>query len=223
MASCVASISASDVAWAACTGRTEFATAEGLQESRPVSLVERLRSTAALDDLTVLRRCARLDAVAAQPISEGWLTELAALLSTRARPERKALAMEETMESRHAALLSSLVGVVVGAAAVQALHAEAKPPVYMVAINELTNPDAYRTEYLPKAQAAIKQYGGSYVAAGPGTIIDGSFPKGRVVILRWDSLDELKKWHESPEYQAALNIGKNYAHYNVVAVDGVAK
>jgi uncharacterized protein (DUF1330 family) len=112
------------------------------------------------------------------------------------------------------------VGIAVGAAAVQTLHAQAKPPVYMIAMNELTNPDGYRKEYLPKAQAAIKQYGGVYVAAGPGKIIDGSFPKGRVVVLRWENMDALHKWYESPEYQAALKIGKTYAHYNVVAVDG---
>jgi uncharacterized protein (DUF1330 family) len=71
------------------------------------------------------------------------------------------------------------------------------------------------------AQAAIKAHGGVYVSAGPGTIIDGSFPKGRVVILRWESLDALKAWHESPDYQAALKIGKQYAKYNLVAVDAV--
>ncbi len=52
-------------------------------------------------------------------------------------------------------------------------------------------------------------------------MIDGSFPKGRVVIPRWESMDALRKWHESPEYQAALKIGKDYALDNVVAVDGV--
>lgn len=124
------------------------------------------------------------------------------------------------MKLRYTLSLATLIGIGAGAVAVQTLHAQAKPPVYMVAINELSNPDGYRKEYLPKAQAAIKQYGGVYVAAGPGTIIDGSFPKGRVVILRWESMDALHKWHESPEYQAALKIGKSYAHYNVVAVDG---
>jgi len=124
------------------------------------------------------------------------------------------------MKLRYTLSLTMLVGIAVGAAAVQTLHAQAKPPVYMIAINELSNPDGYRKEYLPKAQAAIKQYGGVYVAAGPGTMIDGSFPKGRVVILRWESMDALHKWHESPEYQAALKVGKTFAHYNVVAVDG---
>jgi uncharacterized protein (DUF1330 family) len=91
----------------------------------------------------------------------------------------------------------------------------------MIAINEVGNPDGYKNEYLPKAQPAIKQYGGVYVAAGPGMIIDGSFPKGRVIILKWESMDALYKWHESPEYHAALKLGKTFAKYNVVAVDGV--
>jgi uncharacterized protein (DUF1330 family) len=125
------------------------------------------------------------------------------------------------MKTRHVVGLSIFAGVAIGGIAVQGLNAQTKPPVYMIAINELSNPDGYSKEYLPKAQAAIKQYGGVYVAAGPGTIIDGSFPKGRVVILKWESMDALHKWHESPEYQAALKIGKTYAHYNVVAVDGV--
>lgn len=127
------------------------------------------------------------------------------------------------MKPRYALGLTLITGMVVGAAAVQTLHAQAKPPVYMIAMNELINPNGYRKEYLPKAKAALKKYGGVYVAAGPGTMIDGAFPKGRVVILRWKSMAALHRWHESPEYQAALKIGKTYAHYNVVAVDGVKR
>lgn len=125
------------------------------------------------------------------------------------------------MNAKYVFTLLTLAGVAISAAAIETLHAQAKPPVYMIAMNELTNPDGYRKEYLPKARATLKKYGAAYVAAGPGTIIDGSFPKGRVVILRWESMEALHKWHESPEYQAALKIGKKYAHYNVVAVDGV--
>ena len=125
------------------------------------------------------------------------------------------------MKTHYTIALSILAGMAIGAAAIQTLYAQAKPPVYMIAINEVTNQDGYSKEYLPKAQAAIKAHGGVYVAAGPGNMIDGVLPKGRVVILRWESMEALKGWHESPDYQAALKVGKNYAHYNVVAVDGV--
>ena len=116
--------------------------------------------------------------------------------------------------------LAVLTGVVIGTIG-EALYAQAKPPVYMIANNVVTNQEGYTKEYLPKAQAAIKQYGGVYVAAGKGTAIDGEAPKGRVVILRWDSLDQLMKWRHSPEYEAARKIGEKYAKYNVIAVDGV--
>ena len=103
------------------------------------------------------------------------------------------------------------------------MYAQAKPPVYMIANNEVSNQEGYKTEYLPKAQASIKQYGGVYIAAGKGTAVDGEPPKGRVVILRWDSLDQLLKWRHSPEYEAVRKVGERYAKYNVIAVDGVAQ
>lgn len=125
------------------------------------------------------------------------------------------------METRYAIAVSILTGMVIGGAAVQTLHAQAKPPVYMVAINELKDANAYRTKYLPTARQTIKEHGGVYVAAGPGTQIDGTFPKGRVVILRWASMDALKKWRYSPEYRKIRKVGEKFANYNVVAVGGV--
>jgi uncharacterized protein (DUF1330 family) len=122
-----------------------------------------------------------------------------------------------------AVFLSILAGFAIGAAAVQTLHAQAKPPVYMVAINEIKDADGYRTKYLPTAQRTIKDHGGIYVAAGQGTQIDGTFPKGRVVILRWESLDALNKWRHSPEYEEIRRVGENFANYNIVAVEGAAQ
>jgi uncharacterized protein (DUF1330 family) len=122
-----------------------------------------------------------------------------------------------------AVFLSIFAGFAIGAAAVQTLHAQAKPPVYMVAINEIKDADGYRTKYLPTAQRTIKDHGGIYVAAGQGTQIDGTFPKGRVVILRWESLDALNKWRHSPEYEEIRRVGENFANYNIVAVEGAAQ
>lgn len=122
-----------------------------------------------------------------------------------------------------AVVLSTLAGAAIGAAAVQTLHAQAKPPVYMIAINEIKDADGYRTKYLPTAQKTIKDHGGVYVAAGQGTQVDGSFPKGRVAILRWDSLEALNNWRHSPEYEAIRKVGENFANYNVVAVEGVTQ
>jgi uncharacterized protein (DUF1330 family) len=125
------------------------------------------------------------------------------------------------MKTRFTIAASMLVGAALGGAAIQALHAQAKPPVYMIAINEVSNPDGYAKEYVPPAQKSVKDRGGEYVAAGPGTQLAGNLPKGPVVILRWESMDALQAWHNSPEFQAALKIGEKYAKFNIVAVNGL--
>ena len=117
--------------------------------------------------------------------------------------------------------LSMIASTAVGGVAVQTLHAQTKPPVYMIAINEVSNPDGYAKEYLPAARKAIADYGGVYIAAGQGTQVAGNLPNGRVVILRWESLEALHKWRNSPQYQAALKFGEKHAKYNIIAVNGV--
>ena len=96
------------------------------------------------------------------------------------------------MRTKYIVALSMLAGMAVGAFAVQTLHAQAKSPVYMIGLNEVTDADRYSNEYLRPAQASIKAHGGVYVAAGPGTLIEGTLPKEGVFILRWDSMEALR-------------------------------
>jgi uncharacterized protein (DUF1330 family) len=120
-----------------------------------------------------------------------------------------------------------LAGAVMGAAAVNGLHAQAKAPVYLVTEIDVTNPEAYGSEFAPKAQATIKAAGGRQIAIGGAggagakqvVAIEGAAPK-RVVIQAWDSLDALKAWYNSADYQAALKIGAKYATFRRFAVEG---
>ena len=125
------------------------------------------------------------------------------------------------MKARFGMALSMVVGAVFGGAAIQALHAQAKPPVYMIAINELSDQERYAKEYVSPAQKSVKDHGGEYIAAGPGTLVAGNLPHGPVVILRWESMEALQRWHNSPEFQAALKIGEKYAKFNIVAVNAL--
>ena len=124
--------------------------------------------------------------------------------------------------------LAMLVGGALGAAAVTGLHAQTKPPVYLVSEIEVTNPAAYGAEFAPQAQAAIKAAGGRLMAIGgvagagakPLIAITGTPPK-RVAIQQWDSLERLNAWFNSAEYQAALRIGEKYATFRRYAVEGI--
>jgi uncharacterized protein (DUF1330 family) len=130
--------------------------------------------------------------------------------------------MEDSMKLRYALATAALSSAAVGTV-VHTLHAQANTPVYMVAINEITDQEGYMKQYLPTAQKTQKDHGAVVVARGPGTQIDGSFPKGRIVVVRWESMEALNRWRHSPEYEAARKVGEGFAKFTVVAVDGVAQ
>ena len=114
------------------------------------------------------------------------------------------------MKIRYVVAFSLLTGVAIGGAAIQGLHAQAKPPVYFIGENDVSDADAYTKEYLSLAQPLIKKGGGVYIAAGKATSFDGELPKSRVIIIKWDSMEQLQTWFNSPEYRAARKIGDKY-------------
>ena len=52
-----------------------------------------------------------------------------------------------------------------GALAVQALHAQGKPPIYYIAEVDVTDLEGYVKEFAPKAAASAEAYGGRTLAA----------------------------------------------------------
>jgi len=130
------------------------------------------------------------------------------------------------MRSSFKSALLMLAGAVIGGLAVQSLHAQGKPPVYLIGEIDVTNPDGYAKEYLPKAREIIKAHGGKAIAAGgaagtgPKVVgIDGEPPK-RVVIYEYPSMDAVRAWHDDPQYQQVRKIGEKYATYHTFAVEG---
>jgi uncharacterized protein (DUF1330 family) len=123
--------------------------------------------------------------------------------------------------------LSMLTGIGLGAIAVQGLHAQSKPMVYLITEIDVTDPEKYAKEFAPRGQATVKNAGAKFVAIGgtagvgakPIQAFDGTPPK-RMTIQAWESMDALKKWYDSEEYQAALKIGKQYATFRRYAVEG---
>ena len=78
-------------------------------------------------------------------------------------------------------------------------------------------------QFLPLSVPTVKAHGGRVMAAGKGIAVEGSPPNNRVVIIRWESLDQLMAWHNSSDYQSARKIGDKYAEFNSMAVEGMAQ
>ena len=126
------------------------------------------------------------------------------------------------MNTRYAVALSLLAGATLGAAAIQGLHAQATPPVYVIAEIDVSNVDAYTKEYAPKAQALIKSMGGRFLAAGQKvTSLQGEPPKTRVVVQVWPSMEKVQAWYQSEELKEVRKIGDQYAKFRVFAVEGL--
>jgi uncharacterized protein (DUF1330 family) len=125
------------------------------------------------------------------------------------------------MNPKYKMALAVVVGAALGAAAVEGLHAQAKPPVYTVTEIDVNNVDGYMKEYVPVVQPIIKKGGGTLLAASlKVTAMLGTAPK-RVAINRWDSLEAAQALYNSPDYKAAEAIGSKYATFRRYAVEGM--
>jgi uncharacterized protein (DUF1330 family) len=123
--------------------------------------------------------------------------------------------------------LAMLASFGIGTAALEGLNAQAKPAIYYVVEVEVTNPDAYAREFAPQAQAIIKAAGGRFLAIGGAgatgakavNAIEGEPPK-RVVIMAWDSMEQIHAWWTNPEYIPLRKVGDKYARFRSFSVEG---
>ena len=125
--------------------------------------------------------------------------------------------------------LGMLASAALGGLTVEHVHAQVKPPVYFVGEIEVSNPEGYAKEYLPRAREIIKAHGGRLIAAagaaGSGAqviAVDGEAPT-RVVIYQYPSVDAVRAWRNDPAYEQVRKIGEQYATYRTFAIEGVPR
>jgi uncharacterized protein (DUF1330 family) len=130
------------------------------------------------------------------------------------------------MRSKYKIGLVMLTCVASGAFAGEELHGQAGTPAYLIGQIDVSNPDGYAKEYLPKAREIIKAHGGRLVASGGAAAsgaqvvaVDGEAPK-RVIIYMYPSMAALLAWRNDPAYAEVRRIGEKYANYHTFAVEG---
>src|SRR5689334_20776907 len=105
------------------------------------------------------------------------------------------------MKPKFTVAISVLAGIAIGAGAVQLLHAQAKPPAYVITDADVTNDDAYTKEYLPLVRKAFLDGGGKYLAANGKVVVFAGEPPKRTAILAFDSLDTAQAALTSAAYK----------------------
>lgn len=121
--------------------------------------------------------------------------------------------------------LSMVAGAVLGAGAIQGLHAQAKPVGYVVAEIDVKDHDGFLKEFAPVAVKALSAGAGYKALARGGKTVAlyGDPPKNRIVINSFDSLDAAVAAYTSADYKAAKAIGDKYATFRTYAVEGPAQ
>lgn len=123
------------------------------------------------------------------------------------------------MASKSKFVLAALVGATVGAAAIQGLHAQAKPKAYTVTELETLDPKL-AADVAARIQKAQETAGGRNLRTGGGKVtgMEGPPPPQRVAITEWDNLDKAlaffksKAWTDlAPDREKALKTIRRYA------------
>jgi uncharacterized protein (DUF1330 family) len=131
------------------------------------------------------------------------------------------------MSGKYKIGLVMLTCVASGALAGEELHSQAKAPAFLIGQIDVSDPDGYAREYLPKAREIIKSHGGRLIASGgaaangtPVIAVDGEAPK-RVIIYMYPDMESLLAWRNDPAYAEVRRAGEKYAKYHTFAVEGV--
>jgi uncharacterized protein (DUF1330 family) len=125
------------------------------------------------------------------------------------------------MKTKYTVALAMAASFALGALAVQGLHAQAKPPGYVVVEVAVTDKDGYAKEFIPPAAKAIEEGGGKYVVRGGKTIsFQGTPPASRIVVLQFESMDKAQAWWDSPGRKNSQSIGDKYGAFRIFAVEG---
>jgi len=119
-------------------------------------------------------------------------------------------------------VVTLLVGAVFGATGTQMLNAQTPQPApaYYIADHEVHDAQTFGT-YGARVPATLAPFGGRFLArGGKVATFQGEAPKGRIVVIAFDSLERAQAWYDSPAYQEIKPIRLKSATSRVFVVEG---
>lgn len=129
------------------------------------------------------------------------------------------------MRTKTPLLFAVLATLAIGALGMRALNAQSpsatKQPAFYISEFEVTDPEALRA-YSARVMSTFEPFGGRYVVRG-GNIapLEGEAPKGRIVMIAFDSMEKAQAWYNSPEYQEIRPIRHKATKSRVFIVEGM--
>jgi len=114
-----------------------------------------------------------------------------------------------------------LLGAALGIGAIEVLHAQAKPPAYLISDITVNNETLFK-EWADKINPTFVQFGAKYLVRGGQTVaVPGSAePPKRTTLIVFESLDKAKAWNESDAVKQARSMPDRGAKFHSWLVEG---
>jgi uncharacterized protein (DUF1330 family) len=104
------------------------------------------------------------------------------------------------MSNRLKIALAMLAGAGLGAMVIQGLHAQAKPPAYVVTEVDIIDEAAFK-EFSPQVAKTVEASGGKYLTRGGRIVaLEGQPPK-RFVLSTFPSVEAAQAWRNSASWK----------------------
>lgn len=81
-------------------------------------------------------------------------------------------------------------------------------------------PNNAALDYLDQVEATVAPFGGKWLAMGPGTVTEGSWP-GAVVLMEFPSREQADNWYNSAAYREILPLRVHNAISDIVLIDAL--
>ena len=95
------------------------------------------------------------------------------------------------------------------------------PSAYVLANVTVTNPEQYE-QYKKLSTIAMQAHGAEVcIRGGNVQVLEGDWSPGRIVLLKFPSMEKARAFYDSPEYQAAKNAREGAAVMRMLAIEGV--
>jgi uncharacterized protein (DUF1330 family) len=96
-------------------------------------------------------------------------------------------------------------------------------PAYLIVdVGPVHDERAY-AQYVANMPANIRQAGGEYLArGGPVDVLEGNWTPTRVVVVKFESMEAVRRWWASPDYAELKSLRQRSADARMIVVDGLA-
>ncbi|MYD09645.1 MAG: DUF1330 domain-containing protein [Chloroflexi bacterium] len=94
-------------------------------------------------------------------------------------------------------------------------------PAYLIVRANVTDMQQYQ-EYMKLTPAIVEKYGGRFIIrGGDKLVLEGPEISDRIVMLKFDSIDAVRRMYNSDEYQAAIKVRQGAAEASFIVMEGL--